>query len=138
MSIFSLKVIACDKVFFEGSCSRIVIPLRDGEKAIESHHENMMMGIEPGEIRITLEDGTILYGVVSIGFVQIMNNRVTVIVSTAEKPEEIDIQRAREAKERAEEQLRQKQSIREYYHTQASLARAMSRLKVSSKGHWNI
>ena len=58
--------------------------------------------------------------------------RVTLLVETAEHPEEIDIARAREAKERAEEQLRQKQSIQEYYHSRASLARAMTRLKATS------
>ena len=68
----------------------------------------------------------------SMGFVEIVNNRVTLLVETAEHPEEIDIARAREAKERAEEQLRQKQSIQEYYHSRASLARAMTRLKATS------
>jgi F-type H+-transporting ATPase subunit epsilon len=47
-------------------------------------------------------------------------------------PEEIDKARALEAKERAEEQLRQKQSMREYHHSRASLARAMVRLKATS------
>ena len=50
-------------------------------------------------------------------------------METAESPEEIDIRRAEEAKERALEQLRQKQSIQEYYRSSASLSRAMSRLK---------
>ena len=68
-----------------------------------------------------------------MGFVEIVNNRVTLLVETAEHPEEIDIARAREAKERAEEQLRQKQSIQEYYHTQASLSRAMARLRVGHR-----
>ena len=72
------------------------------------------------------------YAVVGMGFVEIVNNRVTLLVETAEHPEEIDIARAREAKERAEEQLRQKQSIQEYYHSRASLARAMTRLKATS------
>ncbi|MBS7182700.1 MAG: ATP synthase F1 subunit epsilon, partial [Eubacterium sp.] len=50
----------------------------------------------------------------------------------AELPEEIDKARALEAKERAEEQMRQDQSMREYYHSRASLARAMVRLKATS------
>lgn len=53
-------------------------------------------------------------------------------METAERPEEIDKVRAEEAKERAQEQLRQKQSIQEYYHSRASLARAMTRLKATS------
>ena len=67
-----------------------------------------------------------------MGLVEIMNNRVTLLVETAEHPEEIDMARAKEAKERAEEQMRQKQSIREYYHSRASLARAMARIKAAS------
>ena len=50
-----------------------------------------------------------------------------------ERPEEIDIARAQEAKERALEKIRQKQSIQEYYHTQASLSRAMARLRVGHR-----
>ena len=75
--------------------------------------------------------------VVGNGFAQVINNRVTLLVDFAERPEDIDILRAREAKERAEEQLRQKQSIQEYYHTQASLARAMTRLRVTGKNSIN-
>ena len=72
-------------------------------------------------------------GVTGTGFAQIINNRAMVIVDTCESPEEIDMRRAEEAKERAQEQLRQKQSIQEYYRSKASLARAMSRLKVGKK-----
>ena len=52
--------------------------------------------------------------------------------------EEIDVRRAKEAKERAKEQLRQEQSIREYHMSKASLARAMSRLRYSSKDDMRI
>ena len=55
------------------------------------------------------------------------------LADSCELPEEIDIKRAEEARERAEEKLRQKQSIKEYYQTQAALNRAMNRLKVSQK-----
>ena len=68
-----------------------------------------------------------------VGFVQISNNRVTLLVETAENPDEIDIRRAEEARERALEELRQKQSIQEYYRSSASLSRAMSRLKVAKR-----
>ena len=69
---------------------------------------------------------------------EIVNNRVTLIVDTAEKPEDINVRRAQEQKERAEERLRQQQSIQQYYHTQASLARAMNRLRVSQDKKWNL
>ena len=67
-----------------------------------------------------------------------MPNNVILLADTVELPEEIDINRANEAKLRAQEKLRQKQSIKEYYQTQASLNRAMNRLKVTARHMHNI
>ena len=97
MNTFSLKVIACDRVFFDGRCEQVVLPLHDGEKAIQAHHENMVFAVEIGEIRITDETGEEIVGVTGTGFAQIINNRAMVIVDTCESPEEIDVRRAEEA-----------------------------------------
>ena len=134
MSSFNLKVISANRIFFDGRCRSVVIPDMDGEKEILAHHEDLVIAIQDGEMRFQ-EDGASewRHAIVGRGFAQIAHNRVTILVETAESPEEIDVARAREAKARAEEQLRQKQSIQEYYHSSASLARAMTRLKVTSK-----
>lgn len=133
MNTFYLKIIASDRIFFEGRCREIVLPVFDGEKAVQAHHENMVIAVSVGGIRITTEDGTKVEGVVGSGFAQIINNRVTLLVDTAEKPEEIDVRRAQEALERAKEQLRQKQSIQEHSHSEASLARAIARLRMKNQ-----
>ena len=70
---------------------------------------------------------------VSSGFVEMINNRAKLFCLTVERPEEIDIRRAEEARDRAEEQLRQQQSIVEYHRSQAALARAMTRLRVTKE-----
>ena len=57
MNTFSLKVIACDRVFFDGRCKQVILPLEDGQKAIQAHHENMAFAVEVGEIRIQEENG---------------------------------------------------------------------------------
>ncbi len=131
MQLFSVKVIASNRVFYEGKCRSLVLPELDGEKGILAHHENMIIAIENGVMKIQQEDGEWIEAAVSSGFAQIINNRVLVLVLSAEKPEEIDIRRAQEAKERAEEQLRQKQSLQEYHISQASLSRAMTRIERS-------
>ena len=138
MDTFGLKIIASDRVFYEGRCRQIIIPAPDGEKGILANHENMVVAVTVGDARMEVEKRKWVDIAVGSGFVEIVNNRVTMLVDTAERPEEIDIRRAEEARERAQEQLRQKQSIREYYHTQASLARAMNRLKVSKGKKWNL
>mgnify|MGYP000124884476 CR=1 FL=1 len=129
---FYLKIISANRVFFSGRCRSLIVPEYDGQKEILAHHEDMVIAIDEGEMRFQPE-GTDNweYAVVGMGFVEIVNNRVTLLVETAERPEEIDIRRAEEARDRAEEQLRQKQSIVEYHRSQAALARAMTRLRVT-------
>lgn len=138
MATFYLKVISSDKVFYEGKCKQVILPTPDGLKGVLAHHENMVMAIADGELRLETPEGEWITAAVSRGFAEIINNRVSVLVNTAERPEDIDVKRAEEAKERAEERLRQKQSIQEYHLSQASLARAMARLKTSQDKHWNI
>ena len=101
MSTFSLKIISTDKVFYDGKCEYLVIPTIDGEKGILAHHENMVIAVEIGELRFRKPDGEWVTAVVSKGFAEIVNNRASVLVNTAERPEDIDVKRAEEAKERA-------------------------------------
>lgn len=129
MSSFGLRVLASDKVFFEGRVQMLVLPAMDGEAGILAHHADMVIAVKEGELRFQTEDGQWHYAVVGTGLAEIINNRALVLVDTAERPEEIDEKRAQEALERAQEELRQKQSIEEYYVTQATLARALNRLK---------
>ena len=131
MNTFSLKVIASDKVFFDGKCGIIIVPALDGEQAIMSHHEDMVIATKEGEVRFKeKEDDDWTKAVVGVGCVYISHNRVIMLVDTAEH---IDRVRAEAALERAKEQLRQKQSIQEYHVSQASMARAMLRLKEAGK-----
>lgn len=134
MSSYYLRIIAANREFFAGKCESLIVPAFDGQKEILAHHEAMVIAVDDGEIKFKPAGCSDWQkGVVGKGFVQIAHNRVTLLVETAERPEEIDIARAEEARIRAKEKLRQKQSIQEYYHSNASLARAMARLKAASK-----
>ena len=119
MDTFGLRIIASDKVFFNGRCKKLTIPAPDGEKGVLAHHENMVIAVVVGIARMESTEGEVTEIAVGTGFAEIVNNRVTLLVDTAERPEDIDVRHARE------------QSIQEYYHTQASLARAMNRLKLA-------
>ena len=129
---FELEIIASDHPFYKGQCEMLIFPGIDGEHGILAKHESMVTCLNAGELRF-LVDGEWHYAAVSAGFVEITSDYVVLLADTVEKPEEIDINRANEAKRRAQENLRQKQSIMEYYHTQAALNRAMSRLKVTKR-----
>ncbi len=132
---FQLDIIASDKNFFSGPCEQLVFDGLDGQYGVLAGHEPTVAALAAGELRF-LADGQWHYAAVSDGFVEIMPSFVSILADTVERPEEIDIKRAEEAKERAQEKLRQKQSILEFYHTQAALNRAMNRLKVTARhGH---
>ena len=130
MSTFWLKIVASDHVFYNGNCEALVVPAHDGEVGILPHREAMILATQEGELRFKAPgDGQWRRAVVGLGIVQVANNRVTVIVDTAERPEDIDAIRAKQALERAQEQMRQKQSVREFRMSQASMVRAIARLK---------
>lgn len=132
-SSFYMNILASDHVFYKGHAETVILPVHDGEAALLPHHEDCMISIIEGVLRFRKADGAWQEIIVGCGFAQMINNRVTILVDTAERPEEIDRKRAEEARERAKEQMRQKQSMQEYYTSKASLTRAMLRLRVSNK-----
>ena len=133
MKTFSLNVLASDRVFFDGRCKMVILPAADGQLGVLANHGDMVVALKMGEMRIQKEDETWETALIGKGVMQDINNRMTILTEFAEHPDEIDEKRALDAKKRAEEQLRQKQSIQEYHHSKAALSRALARLKESNK-----
>ncbi len=134
MEVFQLKIITSSRVFHEGPCYCLIIPALDGEQAIMAHHEDMIIAIKAGGMRLqTKKDGEWQYAAIGQGFCQVANNRAVLLADEVEKPEEVDANRAREALERAKERLRQSQSTQEYHMAQAAMARALVRLKETER-----
>ena len=132
-NMFFLRVIAAEKVFYTGYARNLIIETLDGQISFLAHHQEMMAALNPGELQIQDEEGKWIRVIAGCGSMVFANNRATVLVETCERPEEIDRRRAEEALERAKERMRQKQSQREYYMTQAAMARALSRLSLKDK-----
>ncbi|MGN0522704.1 MAG: FoF1 ATP synthase subunit delta/epsilon [Eubacterium sp.] len=134
MNTFKLKIVASNKVFFDGECQQLVLPIADdGLKGFLANHENVVAPIEFGEMKITTADNETIEAFIGSGFIEYFDNCADVVCISVELPQEIDRRRAEEAKIRAEEKLRQKQSIYEYHQSKADLARAMERLKVKNR-----
>ena len=129
---FRLQVMSVNGTFYDGKASEIILPCIDGEYAILADHEELILAIYTGKMIIRDSIGDRTVAIVGNGSAQIANNRVIVLVDTCEKPEDIDRLRAQRALERAEEEMRQNKSIREYYTAQAAMARALTRLKHSA------
>ena len=129
MNTFSLVVLAAEKPIYDGLCSSLIFPTADGLQGIQAMHNNMIAAVVPGILTIRKPDEEEFVVIVSEGLIKVENNQVLLLVDTAERPEEIDENRARRAAARAKEAILQKKSIQDYYAAQAKMARALSRLK---------
>ncbi|MBR3737650.1 MAG: ATP synthase F1 subunit epsilon [Eubacterium sp.] len=136
MNTFKLKIIGSKKTFFDGECLSLTLPIADGgQMGFLANHENTVAPLEAGEVVIKTAQDEVIDAFISQGFVEFFDNACYVVCFSVERPEEIDFQRAEEAKERAEEALRQKQSIFEYHQSRNDLARAIERLKIKNRYH---
>ncbi|MCR5746601.1 MAG: ATP synthase F1 subunit epsilon [Lachnospiraceae bacterium] len=137
MRNFAIQIISSDGVFFYGRIRHLIVPATDGELGLLPGHEEIILALKEGVLRYQSNDEEWHEAAVGRGTLQFANNRCTVVVDTAERPDQIDIKRAEEARKRAEERLRLKLSEREYLSMQASLARALTRLKITKQdGKW--
>ena len=133
MEAFQVHILAADQTFYEGPCLSLTIPTSDGEQGILAHHSDMIAAVLPGTLRYQVPEGPVQTAAVSGGMVKIEKNEVLVLVDSVERPEEIDAARARREADEAREAILQKKSRQEYQLAQASLARAMNRLRVKAR-----
>ena len=131
---FHLDILAASVPFYRGECVSLVVPTTDGEFGILANHSNAVGAVCAGELRFEPAEGEHRRAAVAPGLFKIEDGRVLLLVDAAERPEDIDVNRALRAREEAEEQLRQKRSMAEYQLAQGNLARALNRLRVSGRG----
>lgn len=127
---FQLKILATDKLFYSGSCESLIVPSQDGKYGIKANHRNVVIAVVPGPLYYRLSEEKFTVVSVAHGLVKVEDNQVLVLVDSAERPEEINAKRAKQAATTAKEKLLQSKSKQEYYAAQARLARAMSRLQI--------
>lgn len=130
MDSFQMHILAADHTFYEGPCLSLTIPTSGGEQGILAHHSNMIAAVQPGILRYRLPGQEVQQAAVSQGMVKVERNDVLVLVDSVERPEEIDAARARREADEAREAMLQRKSRQEYQLAQATLARAMNRLRV--------
>lgn len=134
MEAFQVHILAADKTFYEGPCVSLTIPTSDGELGIWAHHAAMIAAVQPGTLRYQLPEEEPRIAAISPGMVKVEKNVVLVLVDSIERPEEIDAARARREADQAREIILQKKSRQEYQIAQGNLARALNRLRISSRG----
>ena len=128
---FYLEIITPDRQFYTGPADSLVMPALDGEYGVQPGHEPVVTALRPGTVRFHAE-GVRHEVVVSDGFAEIMPDYVILLVSSAERPEEIDL--AEQIAAESEAALHEKQSEKERALVMARMARAVSRMHVKRHG----
>ena len=132
MNSFILNITASSGEFYQGSCESMVLPVKDGVYGVQAGHSPVLVVIHMGMLKFTV-DGETREILVGDGIAEVTPTFVLLLVDSAERPEDIDKNRAEAARIRAEERLQHKQSMHEYYQTKIALDRAMQRLQTASK-----
>ena len=128
-NLFTLKIITPDRVFYEGPVSMVEFNTTEGEIGIYKKHVPMTVIVNPGILTITEEEGT-KEAALHSGFAEILQEEVVILAEIIEWPEEIDLDRAQAAKERAEERLRSKTPETDILRAETALQRALARIHV--------
>ena len=134
MKEFRLQFLCADEKEYDGPCVSVNFPLEDGYMGILADHANMIAIMETGVLFINTGEKSIEYAVTE-GLVEVKDGEVLIMAFSAEKPDEIDENRAKEAAMRARMRLKRKMSNLEFRQNQAALSRAMARLKVIKGRH---
>ena len=126
-NMFELKIIEPDGFFFEGEADFLEFTSVEGEMGVYKNHIPLTTILEPCVMRIHIGD-TMKKAAILGGFVEILKERITVLAEDANWPEEIDVERARAAKKRAEERLNKKEVGLDVMRAEAALKRAIARI----------
>ncbi|MEZ0535922.1 ATP synthase F1 subunit epsilon [Caldicellulosiruptoraceae bacterium PP1] len=131
-NLFNLEIITPERVFFNSDVEMVVLQAVDGEMGILYGHEPVIISLGIGKLKIKI-DGTWKEAALSGGIAEVEPNKTMILTDAIEWPEEIDKQRAEQAKERAENKLKQKLSGDEFERYQAALERAINRIRMAEK-----
>jgi F-type H+-transporting ATPase subunit epsilon len=127
-----LDIITPERIVYSEDVNMVIARATDGDLGILPGHTPLIAGLAIWPLRILKEDGEKQLSVCS-GFIEVQPDKVTVLAGCAEKPEEIDVDRAAAAKARAEERLSAKEEGIDVERAQVALQRALVRLRVADR-----
>jgi F-type H+-transporting ATPase subunit epsilon len=130
MSEFHLKIVTPDGLKFDGMAQSLLVKSASGDVEILAHHADYFASLGTGRAKIST-GGEKKLASCSGGFVSVGNNEVTLVATTFEFKEQIDLERAKQAKENAEKAISEAKDSKEIDILRAKLARALSRISVS-------
>lgn len=138
MPTVKLEIVTAERQIFSEDVTTIIAEGIDGQMTILPKHSPLITMLAPGEL-VVRKDGEEMYLVISGGFIEVRPEKVIVLADACERSDEIDLERAAEAKRRAEERLKSLAQSPELDQSraEAALRRSLARLRVAEKRRRN-
>ena len=130
-STFMLEIVTPEQILLRDEVQFMVAPGAEGELGIMKNHAPLVAALDIGVLRYNNASGTQKKMALSGGFMEVIDNVARVLAETAEHGEDIDILRAKAAKERAERRLQAREDNLNLARAEMALKRAISRLKAA-------
>jgi len=124
-----VEIVAAERRVLEDDVDEIVAPTPDGQIGILPRHAAVLTLLVPGEMRLKKGDQETVLAIGG-GLLEVADNRVTILVDSAERAEEIDIARAEEARRRAADRVQSRGREVDLDRAQMALSRSMARIRV--------
>ncbi len=124
---FVIRIITPDRIFYEGEAEMVEFNTVEGEVGIYKNHIPMTMIIKPGLLCITDGEEEKI-AALHAGFVEVLPEKITILAEIIEWPDEIDLERAEAAKERAEKRLREKNPKTDMVRAEIALQKSIARI----------
>jgi F-type H+-transporting ATPase subunit epsilon len=127
-----LEVVTPEKTVLSEMVDIVVAPGEEGEFGVLPNHIPFLTKLKVGELRFRIGNNT-RYVAIMGGFAEVLPDHVTVLATAAEEATQIDVIRAKAARERAERRLKEAKDRFEFTRAQAAIQRAIARLRISEK-----
>ena len=129
----TLEIVTPERMAFSGNVEEVTIPGTEGEFGVLRGHEALLSSVDIGQLNFTRNNKKV-YFAVNTGYAEVTSNKVTILIETAERSDQIDVNRARKAKDNAEDRMGKiTKDNEEYEKMRAALARAITRISVAEK-----
>lgn len=129
MTPFKLQIFTPDKLFFDGETDNLIVRTTVGDKGILARHEDYVAALPIGKLKVKM-DGNFKVAAVSEGVIKVSRDKTVIFTQSCEWAEEIDIDRAKAAKDNAEKRMEQaKEDEKAYLLAEYKLKRAINRIE---------
>jgi F-type H+-transporting ATPase subunit epsilon len=131
--MYLLTIVTPEKIFYEDEVTSLIAPGSEGYLGVLTNHAPLITGLVPGKLTVKDESSQEVHFAISGGFMEVFKNQVTILADSIEFVEDIDVERAKKALERARQRLRSKEKEVDIPRAIAALKRAENRIYLYEK-----